>query len=167
MRRRIAVALLIPVLPVLQVTLVNRLPFPAPDLALVLAIGAALALGTGWGAATGFAAGLLTDLVPPSDGTIGRTAFVLCVVGLFCGWAAADRPLPWKAAAAVVGVLCALGLETGLGMLLGDPRMTWPAIEPLLPLSLLGGAVAVPLVLGLAYLLGARAAGPGERETAR
>ena len=62
-----------------------RLPGATPDLVLLVVVALALADGPGFGCAVGFAGGLLLDLVPPADGTVGRWALVLTLVGWLAG----------------------------------------------------------------------------------
>src|SRR3974390_2951122 len=68
----------------LQVTVLNNLPFPGgspPDLVLVVVVALALAGGPLDGAVIGFAAGLAVDIAPPSSGLVGQSALVFCLVG--------------------------------------------------------------------------------------
>ena len=70
--------------PLLQVTVVNRLPLPGaapPDLVLAAVALVAAARGPVTGTLTGFAAGLAADLLPPADAVTGRSALVFAVVG--------------------------------------------------------------------------------------
>lgn len=130
----------------LQVTVLARLPLPGatPDLLLLVVVGLALAHGPTFGLVTGFGAGLAADLVPPADNEIGRWAFVLTVVGYLAGLARDDSrrsafvPLAVVAAAAAGSVL----LYAGLGALMDDPSVSWPAVSRLLP-----SAIAYDVVL--------------------
>jgi len=72
---------------VLQVTVVNQLPLPGggPDLVLLVLASLAFVQGERSGAITGFAAGLLVDLVPPAAGPVGRWAAILCLAGYAAG----------------------------------------------------------------------------------
>ena len=72
------VAALIVVTVTLQVSVFSHFAFDgvAPDLALLLVIGAALVRGPEYAAVVGFAAGLVLDLAPPADHTAGRWALV-------------------------------------------------------------------------------------------
>ena len=85
-----AVLLEITVLPWLH------LPGAVPDIVAVTVAALGYAAGPVRGAAAGFLAGLLLDLVPPADGLLGLTAVVLVVVGYLAGVAGGiqDRPKP-------------------------------------------------------------------------
>ena len=72
----------------IQVTVLNNVPFPGgagPDLVLVTVVALALAGGPREGAVIGFAAGLALDIAPPASGLLGQSALVLCLVGYGCG----------------------------------------------------------------------------------
>src|SRR5690606_35634619 len=119
--------------PVLQVTVVERLPLPGeavPDLVLAAVVLVAVSDGAVPGMLTGFAAGLAADLVPPADGVAGRSALVLCAVGYACG-AARRLPAPVTLTA---GVVCGSFAHTAVNLLLHDPR-AWPEAAEL-PLAL-------------------------------
>ncbi|GGM91752.1 hypothetical protein GCM10010106_44720 [Thermopolyspora flexuosa] len=130
------------VVPLLQVTVANRLPLPGaavPDLVLAAVALVAAARGPVPGVLTGFAAGLVADLVPPADAVTGRSALVLAVTGYLCGLLR-RVPVPVAAAAGVVfGALALVGLD----LLLRDPRAATEAAE--LP-------YAVPYTLAAALL---------------
>jgi rod shape-determining protein MreD len=70
---------------VLQGVLVARIPLPGgrPNLALLLVVGVALAVGPGAGLATGFVAGLVMDLL--SDHPAGVLALCFALVGFAVG----------------------------------------------------------------------------------
>lgn len=135
-----------------QVAVANRLPLPGavtPDLVLLTVAALALMNGSMLGMVTGFAAGLATDIVPPADHTIGRYALVYCLIGYLCGLVAAepDRsavvPFLTVAAGALAGTL----LYAGVGVLLDDPRATWPIISHIVPLAVLYDMLVSPFVL--------------------
>lgn len=136
---------------VLQLSVLSRLPLPGatPDLVLLGVVALALVHGPGFGAGTGFAAGLALDLVPPADHAIGRWAFVLTVVGYLAGFGedeierSAFAPFLVVAAAAAGSLL----LYAGLGALLGDVRVSWQAVARLLPSSVLYDVVLTPFVV--------------------
>jgi rod shape-determining protein MreD len=81
---------------VLQLSFVNLLPLPGggPDLVVLGLASLAFVQGELAGALLGFLSGLALDLVPPSDGPVGRWALVLCLVGYLAGrigrWAASS-----------------------------------------------------------------------------
>ncbi|MGR6917704.1 rod shape-determining protein MreD [[Actinomadura] parvosata] len=81
---RIRVAAAVVLAPLLQVAILERLPV-RPDLVMLVAVTAGLARGPNAGAVTGFAAGLLADLVPPAPPPLGRTALLLCLLGYAMG----------------------------------------------------------------------------------
>ena len=62
-----------------------RLPGAVPDVVLVVVIAFGIATDSAFGCAVGFAGGLLLDIVPPSDGTVGRWALVFTVAGWLAG----------------------------------------------------------------------------------
>ncbi len=142
----------------LQVTLLSRLPLPGatPDLLLLVVVSLALAHGSGFGLACGFAAGLAADLVPPADHEVGRWALVLTLVGYLAGLARAETrrsafvPLVVVAVAGGGSVL----LYAGLGALMDDPNITWQAVRAVLPTAVVYDVVlstfVVPGVLALA-----------------
>ncbi|WP_240972389.1 rod shape-determining protein MreD [Nonomuraea composti] len=81
---RIRVAAAVALAPLLQVAILERLPV-RPDLVMLVAVTAGLARGPNAGAVTGFAVGLLADLVPPAPPPVGRTALLLCLLGYGMG----------------------------------------------------------------------------------
>lgn len=72
---------------VVTTALMSRLAVPGatPDLVLVSVLALALAGGSRWGLASGFAGGLLLDLAPPAVVPVGTNAFALCLVGAVAG----------------------------------------------------------------------------------
>ncbi len=152
MSRNVLAAIVVAVALLLQVTIVGRLPLPGsavPDLVLLAVVALALVSGSLPGLVTGFAAGLVTDIVPPADHTIGRYALVYCLVGYGCGLTAAEmerspvRPF----VAVAVGALAGSLLYALMGMMLGDPRASWAVVSHLLPLQVLYDVIASPFVV--------------------
>lgn len=149
----LAAALVLAALAV-QVTMLSRLPLPGatPDLVLLVVVALALAHGPAFGLATGFLAGLATDLVPPAEHEVGRWAFVLTVLGYLAGLARAESrrsavvPLVVVTGAAAGSVL----LYAGLGAVMADAAVSWPAVSQLLPSAVaydvLLSAFALPAV---------------------
>lgn len=143
---------------VLQTVVLSRLQLPGatPDLVLLVVIGLALVQGPVSGLVTGFVGGLLLDTVPPADGAVGRWALVLCLAGLVAGRFAdsVERssflPLLLVAGLAAGSVL----LYAGLGWLLGDVRVTLPAVARTTVAAVLYDVLltpfVVPVVMGLA-----------------
>src|SRR5260370_14937409 len=73
---------------VLQLTVVNRLPWPGggtPDLVLLVVVALALCGSPASGALTGFLAGLSLDIAPPASYLTGQYAPLFCLVGYACG----------------------------------------------------------------------------------
>lgn len=137
---------------VLQVAVANRLPLPGsvpPDLVLLAVVALALVNGPYPGLVTGFAAGLAVDVVPPADHAIGRYALVFCLVGYACGLVSEEMErsavVPFLAVAA--GALLGSVLDAGVGMLLGDARLSWEAVARVLPLTVLYDVILSPFVI--------------------
>lgn len=150
--RSVTAAAIVVVALLLQVSVANRLPLPGavtPDLVLLAVVALALVNGSFSGLVIGFLAGLAADIVPPADHTIGRYAFVYCLIGYVCGLVSdeMDRSsvVPFLAVAA--GALGGILLYAGAGMMLGDPRSTWPIVSRMVPLSLLYDVLASPFVV--------------------
>ena len=112
---------------VLQATVVNRLPLPGagPDLVLLVVIGIALVVGPTAAAVTGFGAGLLVDLLPPTATEVGRWALVLCIVGYLAGQIELDARRPvWTVMGTVAGLSAlAVLFFAGVGLFFGDERI--------------------------------------------
>ncbi|GAB2920502.1 hypothetical protein WBK31_28255 [Nonomuraea sp. N2-4H] len=123
---RIRLAAAVALAPLLDVTLLGRLPFPAPDLSLAVAVAAGVLTGPVSGAVTGFAAGLVADLVPPALPPAGRSALLFCLAGYAAGWLA--RRLPGTAG--VFAASAAGGLLPVLAALLLGVWPGAPAPEP-------------------------------------
>lgn len=157
-RRVLLAVALVVVAAALQVTVLARLPLPGatPDLLLLVVVGLALAYGPGFGLAAGFGAGLAADLAPPADHEVGRWALVLTLIGYLAGMArdesrrSAFVPLVVVAVAGAASVL----MYAGLGALMDDPNVTWPAVRDLLPTAVVYDVVlsafVVPAVLAMA-----------------
>lgn len=141
----------------LQLVVLDRLRLPGgpPDLVVVVVVAAALCWGPTSGAPIGFAAGLLVDLVPPADHTVGQVALTLTLVGYLAGLPrsavarSAWLPLLVVAAASVA----ALVVSAGLGAVLGDPRVRWAEVWRAVPAVALYDAMLTPFVVpGVAAL---------------
>jgi rod shape-determining protein MreD len=161
MRRRLFAAIVVAVALVLQVIVVNRLPLPGgvvPDLVLLAVVALALVYGPLPGLVIGFCAGLIADIVPPADHTIGQYAFVFCLVGYVAGMAQTemDRSSVTPFIAMVVGAIGGCVLYAVLGGLLGDPRITWATARHVVPLTALYDVLLSPFVLYLVFRLGRR-----------
>ncbi|MEU8381469.1 rod shape-determining protein MreD [Streptosporangium sp. NPDC048865] len=140
---------------IVQVTVVNRLPLPghaAPDLVLLAVVGYGLARGAAAGAIMGFAAGLVSDLLPPAAHLLGHNALVLCLMGFLAGRAVEGRP----GAEPLVAMACALaGPVVALvsGALVGDPRTGVSMLTTVLPQAMAYNLLAAPPVVWMARRL--------------
>jgi rod shape-determining protein MreD len=145
-----AVALVLTVLP-LQYAVVGRLPLPGvgPDLLLVAVAAVALTGGPSTGLVFGFAAGLVADLAPPADHTVGRLALAYCLAGYVAGLLADEAVRSALAPMAVVGLagVVAVLLYAVVGALLGDVRITAGALARGLPSSVLYDVVLTPFIV--------------------
>lgn len=159
-RTTLAVTLVVSAL-ILQLTVLSRLPLPlggTPDLLLLVVVSFGLLRGQVTGMAVGFGAGLLLDLVPPSDSPAGLWALVLCVIGYLAGAVAdeVDRsalaPLVLVAVLAVVEVVAFAGLSA----LLGSPRVTWGGLTGTTLSTAAYTVVLAPFVLPLVARLASR-----------
>jgi rod shape-determining protein MreD len=156
--RAVIAVVVVAVTVVVQLTIVDRIAFPGgagPDLVLLVVAALALAGGPMAGVLTGFLAGLALDVAPPGSHLVGQNALVFCLVGYACGLLADDASgdaeqghtalfeIVVTAAGAVVGeALLAL-----LGVMLSDPRVTWPAINNVLPAAVAYDVLLCPFVL--------------------
>jgi rod shape-determining protein MreD len=117
---------------VLQLSVVNPLDLPGggPDLVVLALAALAFVQGELPGAVTGFAAGLLLDLVPPADGLVGRWALVLCLTGYVAGrLGPIVRDSAIRVVAAVAGLAAGSVLAfAGLSLLFGDVGLTAGAV---------------------------------------
>lgn len=152
--RALVVVVIVLTAVILQVTVLSRLGLPGatPALVAVVVIGFALVAGPLVGAAVGFAAGLLLDLIPPAIGTAGVTAAVFVVVAYFAGHVVVDHAKPdLLMVATVVGftILAALG-TIFISALVGSSAISWLAIPRILLTEAIYSSVlavgAVPLI---------------------
>lgn len=164
--RCLLVALLIVVTVTLQVSVFSHFAFDgvAPDLALLLVIGAALVRGPTYAALVGFAAGLVLDLAPPADHTAGRWALALVIVGYLTGLAKPDQgqsvvsTLLTVAAGAFIGTsIFALS-----GLVLGEQSVTVASALQVVPIAIGYDVLLTPLVVPL-VLMAFRRLEPVER----
>lgn len=157
-RLAVAVAAVLAAL-IIQVTFLNSVPFPgdsAPDLVLVVVVVLALLGGPLEGTLIGFCAGLAADITPPVSHLIGQNALVFCLVGYGCGrlrellerseW----LPLAGVALGAAVGE----SLYALIGIMFGDPDITWHAARQVLPASVAYDLLLSPFVLYALVWLG-------------
>ena len=144
---------------VVQLTIVDRIAFPGgagPDLVLLVVAALALAGGPLAGVLTGFAAGLALDVAPPGSHFTGQDALVFCLIGYACGLLAdqssGDSAEPGHTAlfeivVTAAGAVCGEALVALLGVMLSDPRVTWPAITHVLPAAVAYDVLLCPFVL--------------------
>lgn len=140
------IAPLVFVAAVVQVAVLEgaRLLWAEPDLLLVTVVCVALAAGSVPGAASGFAAGLLVDVM--TLGTLGVTSIVLTLAGYWAGrygetTGRGRRHAPALAAFAI-SILAGLGGAT-LHFLLGEPVTARYALETALPSAILAALLAL------------------------
>jgi rod shape-determining protein MreD len=133
----------------LQLAVADRIAFPGgtgPDLVLLTVAALALANGPMAGVLTGFCAGLAMDVAPPAGHLVGQDALVFCLAGYTCGLLAikpASDGVPeqehsalFEIAVTAAGAACGEALAAGVGVMLSDPRVTWPAIKHVLPVAI-------------------------------
>ncbi|UQA95405.1 rod shape-determining protein MreD [Streptomyces halobius] len=145
---------------IVQVSILARLQLPGavPDLMLLVVVGLSLVYGHVGGALTGFGAGLLADLAPPSDHAIGSYALVLCVIGYAAGL---TRPESGRHRSATIPLVVVVGAAVGstllyaaVGSLVGDTAARHVGIGGLVlsatVYDLLLAPFTVPLVMALA-----------------
>src|ERR1035437_3550486 len=126
---------------VFQLTVVDRIAFPGgsgPDLVLVVVAALALASGPVGGGGVGFWGRLALDVAPPGSHFTGQDALVFCLIGYACGLLADDSSRDsmtepghtalFEIVVTAVGAICGEALVALLGVMLSDPRVTWPAI---------------------------------------
>jgi rod shape-determining protein MreD len=136
---------------VLQVSVAARLGLPGatPDVVLLVVVGLALAYGPTWGVAVGFTGGLLLDVAPPGLAPMGRWAIVLCLVGYLSGLLAdqVERSALLPFVTVAVAAAGASLAYAAIGGLIGDGRVTWPAVSRVVPTAVLYDVVLTPFVV--------------------
>lgn len=143
---------------VFQLTVVDRIAFPGgsgPDLVLLAVVALALARGPMAGTLTGFLAGLALDVAPPGSHFVGEDALVFCLLGYACGLLADDscgegelgHTALFEIVVTAAGAICGEALVALLGVMLSDPRVTWPAIRGVLPVAVAYDVLLCPFVL--------------------
>jgi rod shape-determining protein MreD len=155
--RVVSVAVLVIVAVTLQLTVFSHFSLDgvAPDLALLVVLGAALVRGPDYAAVVGFAAGLVLDLAPPADHTAGRWALSLVIVGYLTGLARPDGDvskggtLLMAAAAAFIGT----SVFAFTGMVLGDPGVTVSSAFQVVPRAVLYDVIVTPVVVPLVVVM--------------
>ncbi len=152
MRRAALAAALLLLATLIQVTLVNNLPWPGaagPDLVLVVVVALGLTGGPLEGMLGGFCAGLALDVAPPATHLVGQYALVFCLVGYAAGRVGSHLTESVWAPIGVVAIGSAAGelLFALTGMLFGDLDVTWSAVGHVLPASVLYDVLLSPFVL--------------------
>ncbi len=143
---------------VIQLTIVDRIAFPgggSPDLVLLLVAALALAGGPMAGVLTGFFAGLALDVAPPGSHFTGQDALVFCLIGYACGLLSDDfsgdaeqgHTALFEIVVTAAGAVCGEALVALLGVMLSDPRVSWPAITHVLPATVAYNILLCPFVL--------------------
>jgi rod shape-determining protein MreD len=160
---------------IVQLTVVDRIAFPGgagPNLVLLAVAALALAGGPLTGALTGFWAGLALDVAPPGSHFVGQDALVFCLIGYACGLLADDssgdaaeqgHTALFEIVVTAAAAVCGEALAALLGVMLSDPRVTWPAIRNVVPAAVAYDVLLCPFVLyavaAALRLAGARGAG--------
>lgn len=129
--RALAITAFILVAALVQVGVATQLGLPlvAPDVMLVAVIAVALRRGGTIGALVGVAAGLLSDLLPPSASLLGVSAIAFGVVGGVTGWLASrDKKRNqfnyWRAVGfTVIAAVAALLMNTGVVAIFDPERL--------------------------------------------
>ena len=126
------------------------------DLVLIVVVALALSRGPEWGAITGFAGGLLLDVVPPADHTAGRWALALALSGYVAGLIRRETsagpvgPLG-VALTVVLGTVLSFGVYSATGSLLHDPAVDWGQFGVRVGIAagydVVGAIVVIPLVM--------------------
>ena len=153
MRRAALSAIAVVVALVLQLTVIDRLPLPGggPDLVLVVVVALGLTGGPMAGLLAGFGAGLALDIAPPASYLLGEHALVFCLVGYGCGRLSGitDRSAASSIGIAALAVAGGEVLQVIVGLLFGDPGVSWPAIQVVLPPVVLQDILISPFVVYL------------------
>ncbi len=151
--------LVVAVTVIVQLTIVDRIAFPGgagPNLVLLAVAALALAGGPLVGALTGFWAGLALDVAPPGSHFVGQDALVFCLIGYACGLLADDssgdtaeqgHTALFEIVVTAAAAVCGEALAALLGVMLSDPRVTWPAIRNVLPAAVAYDVLLCPFVL--------------------
>jgi rod shape-determining protein MreD len=156
--RAVIAVVVVAVTVIFQLTVVDRIAFPGgagPDLVLLVVAALALAGGPMAGVLTGFLAGLALDVAPPGSHLVGQNALVFCLVGYSCGLLADDasgdaeqgHTALFEIVVTAAGAVFGEGLLALLGVMLSDPRVTWPAITNVLPAAVAYDVLLCPFVL--------------------
>ena len=145
----LAVTLLIAVMT--QSAFLSRLGLPGatPDLILVSVIAVALTYGPAMGVIYGFAAGMLVDFSPSSEGVVGVNALLFMAAAFLSGRAInpRDRTVP-LIIALVAGTVAGVTLARAIvDSVLGHPTVVWATVPELMLTGALYAALLAPIVV--------------------
>src|SRR5262249_1158963 len=117
------------------------------------------------GTLIGFGAGLALDIAPPAGNLLGLSALVFCAIGYGCGRLRGplERSSWLPLAVVVLGVTAGEALYALVGMIFGDPDITWQSVRLVLPVSVVYDILFCPFVV---YIV-VRFSGYGGWATAR
>ncbi len=150
------IAVLVVVTVTLQVSVFSHFSLDgvAPDLGLLLVIGAALVRGPTYAAVVGFAAGLVLDLAPPADHTAGRWALALVVVGYLTGLARPEgaRSLVSTVLIVAAGAFIGTSVYALSGLVVGEQSVTVASAMHVVPIAVLYDVLLTPLAVPLIVL---------------
>jgi rod shape-determining protein MreD len=137
---------------ILQVSFINGLPLPGgsqPDLVLVVVVVLALFGGPLEGSVIGFCAGLAADIAPPVSHLVGQNALVFCLVGYGCGQLRGllERSEWLPLAGVAIGAVAGESLYALIGIMFGDPDITWLAVRQVLPPAVAYDLLLSPFIL--------------------
>jgi rod shape-determining protein MreD len=151
--RAVVVAALVVFTVTLQVSVFNHFALDgvAPDMALLLVVGAALVRGPTYAALVGFAAGLVLDLAPPADHTAGRWALALVIVGYVSGLAKAEGSQSVGATLLIVasGAFIGTSMYAISGLVLDEQAVTVGSAMHVVPIAILYDVLLTPFVIPL------------------
>jgi len=116
---------------------------------LVVVVVLALLGGPLEGAVVGFSAGLAADIAPPVSHLVGQNALVFCLVGYGCGrlGIALERSEWLPLAGVAIGAAAGESLYALIGIMFGDPDITWHAVQQVLPAAVAYDLLLAPFVL--------------------
>jgi rod shape-determining protein MreD len=126
-----------------------------PNVVLLVVVGAALVRGAEFAMVTGFIAGVLLDLAPPSDHVAGRWALALLLVGYVAGRVAPEGRPTAPAVLATVAASSFLGTSVFAlsGLVLRDPAVAIPDVLQVVAGAVVWDLLVAPLALPLVMSL--------------
>jgi rod shape-determining protein MreD len=155
----------------LQTTLVPdiRIRGVCPDLMLLAAVCAGLVSGAEYGAAVGFAAGLLTDLFLPTT-PLGLSALAYCVTGFAVGTLRGTMLREGRLMAPLVSFVASAGgviLFVVAGVMVGQSQLTLGGPAKVAETAALVGAINCVLAIPGSRMAAWVASGAGASSSAR